>query len=86
MDENKIIILNEEGKEIEIQIISYFTLASNNKEYIIYTEEKEFKDGKVEVSTSEIVTHEDGSITLEGIEDEAVWEEIKEVMEDIADK
>lgn len=77
-------VVREDGREVEVEVLSYFTLKSNNKEYLIYTENKIDKNGNVEVSTSEVVTHEDGSVTLEGVESEEVWAEIKQVMIDIA--
>lgn len=84
--ENKemIKIVDELGAEKEVEVVSYFSLKSNNKDYLIYTENKVDASGNIEVYTSEVVNSVDGSIELKGIEDDAVWSEIKKVMLDIA--
>lgn len=84
--ENKemIKIVDELGAEKEVEVVSYFNLKSNNKDYLIYTENKVDASGNVEVYTSEVVNNADGSIELKGIDDDAVWSEIKKVMLDIA--
>ncbi|MBQ2409523.1 MAG: DUF1292 domain-containing protein [Bacilli bacterium] len=84
--ENKemIKIVDELGAEKEVEVVSYFNLKSNNKDYLIYTENKVDASGNVEVYTSEVVNSADGSIELKGIDDDAVWSEIKKVMLDIA--
>jgi uncharacterized protein YrzB (UPF0473 family) len=84
--ENKemIKIIDELGAEKEVEVVSYFSLKSNGKDYLIYTENKVDASGNVEVYTSEVVNNADGSIELKGIDDDSVWSEIKKVMLDIA--
>ena len=54
MEENKTIkIFDENGVEKEVEVIAYFTLTMNNKDYLIYTENKEDANGNVEVYTSD---------------------------------
>lgn len=85
MDENRMIkILDENGLEKQVEVIAYFTLTLNNKDYLIYTENKTDANGNVEVYTSEVV-QKDGEVTeLMGIDDDNVWAEIKKVMIEIA--
>ena len=85
MDENRMIkILDENGAEKQVEVIAYFTLTLNNKDYLIYTENKTDANGNVEVYTSEVV-QKDGEVTeLIGIDDDNVWAEIKKVMIEIA--
>ena len=85
MDENRMIkILDENGVEKQVEVIAYFTLTLNNKDYLIYTENKTDANGNVEVYTSEVV-QKDGEVTeLMGIDDDNVWAEIKKVMIEIA--
>ena len=52
--------------------------------HLIYTENKTDASGNVEVNTSEVRKKEDGSIELFGVDDDAVWVEVKKVMLDIA--
>ena len=85
MEENKTIkIFDENGVEKEVEVIAYFTLTMNNKDYLIYTENKEEANGNVEVYTSEVIHKDDNTTELLGIDDDNVWAEIKKVMIEIA--
>jgi len=85
MEENKTIkIFDENGVEKEVEVIAYFTLTMNNKDYLIYTENKEDANGNVEVYTSEVIHKDDNTTELLGIDDDNVWTEIKKVMIEIA--
>ena len=85
MEENKTIkIFDENGVEKEVEVVAYFTLTMNNKDYLIYTENKEDTNGNVEVYTSEVVHKDDNTTELLGIDDDNVWVEIKKVMIEIA--
>lgn len=75
-------IIDENGEEKEVEVINYFTLNSNGKDYMIYTENQEDSKGNVVVYTSEVVHHED-SIELIGVDDNQVMEEIKNIMIEI---
>ena len=77
-------IIDETGMEKEVEVVSYFTLNTNNKDYLIYTENKTDASGNVEVYTSEVISNQDGTYTLGSVDDDAVWVEIKKVMLDIA--
>ena len=85
MNEKEIIkVIDETGTAKEVEVVAYFTLKTNNKDYLIYTENKTDASGNVEVNTSEVHTNEDGTIELRGVDDDAVWVEVKKVMLDIA--
>lgn len=85
MEEKKTIkIFDENGVEKEVEVIAYFTLTMNNKDYLIYTENKTDAAGNVEVYTSEVVNKDDNTTELLGIDDDNVWAEIKKVMIEIA--
>lgn len=77
-------VIDETGVEKEVEVVSYFTLKTNGKDYLIYTENLTDASGNVEVYTSQVISNEDGTVTLAGVDDEAVWVEIKKVMLDIA--
>ncbi len=77
-------ITDERGIAKQVQVVAYFNLKSNGKNYLIYTENKTDQNGNIEVNTSEVVMNQDGSIILEGISEDDVWVEIKKVMLDIA--
>lgn len=85
MAEKEIInIIDENGVEKQVEVVAYFTLKTNDKDYLIYTENKTDASGNVEVNVSEVVEQEDGTVVFNGIDDDAVWVEIKKVMLDIA--
>lgn len=85
MEEKEIIkIVDETGVEKEVEVVAFFTLKMNNKKYLIYTENKTDAAGNVEVSASEVIDNSDDTVTLAGIDDDAVWVEVKKVMLDIA--
>ncbi len=83
MEEKEIIkIYDEAGNEKEVEVIHYFTLESNDKDYLVYTEGSEDASGNVIVYTSEVLEKEDG-IELLGVEDPQVLEEITKVLTEI---
>lgn len=82
--DTKIKIFDENGVEKEVEVVAYFTLTMNNKDYLIYTENKTDANGNVEVYTSEVVNKDDNTTELLGIDDDNVWAEIKKVMVEIA--
>lgn len=84
MEEKEILkITDENGVEKEVEVLNYFTLKSNNKDYITYTENKEDAKGNIIVYTSEVIDKGD-SIELAGIEDANVVKEIKDVLVELA--
>lgn len=74
MNEDKIIIIDEDGQEIEMDVLFTFDSDETNKQYVLYFN-PEIESGEVFVS----------SYTEEGqlipIEDEKEWEMINEVFE-----
>jgi len=76
-------ITDENGLERDAQVLAFFKLKSNEKEYLIYTFNEPAGDDMVTIHASTVQTNEDGSYTLLGIEDENDWVEVKKVMRDI---
>ena len=83
MEKETLKIIDENGMEKEVEVINYFTLNSNGKDYITYTENQEDAKGNVIVYTSEVVDKGD-SVELVAIEDANIVKEIKEVLVDLA--
>ncbi len=80
--ENKVKIINENNEEIEVQILKYFTLESNNKKYAIYTDNKEDSDSNVIVNVS--LVEEDGdNIQLLEVDDNEVLKEIIDMIKEM---
>lgn len=77
-------IITESGSEKEVEVVAFFTLKSNRKEYLIYTENKLDESGNIEVYTTEVLEKENGELELVGVEDNDVWNDIKQYMVDLA--
>ena len=85
MNEKEILnIIDENGVAKQVEVVAYFTLKTNGKDYLIYTENKTDASGNVEVSVSEVSEQPDGTVVFNGVDDDAVWVEVKKVMLDIA--
>lgn len=72
-------IIDENGVKKEVEVLSYFKLKSNGKDYLIYTENQIDENGNVLTYTSEVVDNGD-SVELKGIEDPEIVNEIKELI------
>lgn len=84
MEKDTIKIIDENGQERVVDIVAFFTLKSNRKKYLIYTENKKDEKGNVEIYTSELTENDKGAIILAGVEDEMVWNDIKQVLVNIS--
>ncbi len=81
-DKQMIKVVDESGKEKEYEVVHYFKLDSNDKKYIVYTDNIEDKDGNLLVYTSEIVDLED-RVELKGITDQDTLNEITKLLTNI---
>ena len=84
MEKDTIKIIDENGQEKVVDIVAFFTLKSNRKKYLIYTENKKDEKGNAEIYTSELTENDKGAIILAGVEDEMVWNDIKQVLVNIS--
>ena len=82
--ENRIItIISEEGKEEQVEVIVAFKFKDTNQEYIVYTQNEKDDNGNVTIYVWKIM-EEDGESRLFGIEDDAEWDRIKEVLRELS--
>lgn len=79
MENVKINITNINGEIEEVEILMDFCFKNDPKRYVIYTNGDTDKDGLMVISVSEIVEKEN-SVELYSIEDDNIWNKIKEVM------
>ena len=83
MEENeKIMIKGEDGSEKLADVLLYFTLKENGKDYIIYTFNEKDKNGMVVVYSSRVETDPNNpdDIRITGLETEEEWAKIKDIM------
>ena len=81
---NMLTVINEEGQEIECEILFTFDLADYKKDYVVYMpigDEYVDEEGYPEIHVSSYTTDESGEGGgLEPIEDEAEWDRVEEVV------
>lgn len=77
-------IIDIDGVEKEVELLCYFTLKSNNKKYVAYTDNNEDENGNVIISTAEVIEKEDNTIEFVGISEPVVLDEVKKVLLDLA--
>lgn len=85
MEENKkkIIVLDENGKESEAEVLTIFTLKGNNKQYMLYTLNETDENSMVKIYASRLL-EKDGVYSFETIEDDNEWTQVKDAMKQIA--
>lgn len=72
-------VTKEDGTVADAEVLLYFTLKENGKDYIIYTFNEKDERGLVTVYTSTVIKTAD-SYHLESVETDEEWSKIKDVM------
>jgi uncharacterized protein YrzB (UPF0473 family) len=84
MEMNTLTVIDENGQELEFEILFTFDSPEYNKNYVVYmsTDEADLdEDGYPEIHVSSYTVNEDGEGGgLEPIEDEAEWEMVEEIV------
>ena len=81
---NVIKVINENGNEIEVEVLDIFSLVGHDdKEYIVYSRGKEVND-HVEVFVS-ILRQENNEFYLDTIEDEKEWQEVQKAIDEMGE-
>ncbi|MFV0423976.1 MAG: DUF1292 domain-containing protein [Bacilli bacterium] len=75
MNDDKIVIITEDGSEKEFNILFSFSLEEFGKDYVAY-----FAEGEEELYVSSYVPEDEGG-KLDNITDENEWDRIEEVIE-----
>ncbi len=78
-------ITNQWGEDEVVEVIAYFTLNSTGEDYIVYTKNETDENGNVEVLSSKVVHEDEYNTSFVGVSEEE-WEEIKQVMLEIANE
>ena len=82
--ENKtIVVINEDGQEVEAELISYFELEEFGKEYAFYSFGEVDSNGLVKLNVS-TVQRDGKEYTFTDVETEEEWVLLKKIMKDIA--
>lgn len=83
MEERKIFkVKNEEGKEIECEVLFTFESEETNKNYMAYTDNTTDEDGSVRVYAA--IYEENGSnFNLKPINSEKEWKIVETILEEV---
>lgn len=80
-------LFDEEGKEVEYEVLFTFESNETNKNYIVYTDNEIDEEGNVKVYASIYEPKEDGTIdentTLKPIETDAEWTKIQAILDEL---
>ncbi len=81
-EQETIRVTKEDGTVADAEVLLYFTLKENGKDYIIYTFNEKDERGLVTVYTSMVIKDEEG-YHLENVESDEEWTKIKDVMRSV---
>lgn len=85
MDKNTFKIFNNEGKEIECNVLFTFDSDETGKSYIVYTDNSTDENGSTQVFAS-IFNPNDPNTKLEPIETEKEWKVIETILETLQEE
>lgn len=85
MENNKFVMIDENGQEKEYDVLFTFESEETNKNYIAYTDNTIDETGNVEVYAS-IYNPEDPQTKLEPIESEKEWKVIETILETLQEE
>lgn len=83
MDELKFTVINEDGKEVECEVLFTFEHDETGKNYVVYTDNTLDEQGNTAVFVS--VMEEDGE-TLSPLETEEEFQMIEQMLDELVEK
>lgn len=81
--DNKIVVINEKGKEVEYEVLFTFESDETERSYIVYTDNKKDKKGNTQVYASIYKEDKKGRTEMIPIESEKEWKVIETILESI---
>ena len=85
LEEFKFKIVNDEGKEVECEVLFTFDSDETKKSYMVYTDNTIDEEGNTKVYAS-IYNPDDENPKLEPIESDKEWKIIETILEEIQKK
>ena len=83
--ENKFKVIDKDGKELEFEVLFTFESDETNKNYMVYTDNTEDKDGNTRVYAS-VFTPGKEPIELLPVETEREWKIIETILDSIQEE
>ena len=81
--DNKIVVINEKGKEVEYEVLFTFESDETERNYIVYTDNKKDRKGNTQVYASIYKEDKKGRTEMIPIESEKEWKVIETILESI---
>ena len=81
----KISIKNMDGTVEEVDLVNAFKIEDINKRFVILSKGETIKEGMSKIYVSEFVEEEPGVYSLVGINDDTVWDKVKQAMKQIVE-
>ena len=81
--EDKIIIVNKNGEEEEVELVTYLNTRDNMNQYIVYTKDEKKPNGDIVIYISKLI-EEDGIKKIIEINDENEWKNVQSLLKEIA--
>jgi len=85
MEKNSFTVINDEGKEVECEVLFTFDSEETKKSYIAYTDNTKDENGHVQVYAS-IYDPEEENPQLKPIESEKEWKVIETILETLQEE
>ena len=79
----KVIIVNKDNKEEEVEIVTYLNSKDSMNQYLVYTKVENQPNGDVIIYISKI-KEEDDATKLEEIVDDNEWKDVQKLLKEIA--
>lgn len=83
MMENKIIIVNINNEEEEVELVTYLNTKDNMNQYIVYTKNEKQPNGDIVIYISKLI-EEDGLKKIIEIDDDTEWKNVQTLLKEIA--
>ena len=81
--EDKIIIVNKNGEEEEVELVTYLNTRDNMNQYIVYTKDEKQPNGDIVIYIAKLI-EEDGIKKIIEINDENEWKNVQSLLKEIA--
>ena len=79
----KVIIVNKDNKEEEVEIVTYLNSKDSMNQYLVYTKGENQPNGDVIIYISKI-KEDDDATKLEEIVDDNEWKDVQKLLKEIA--
>ncbi len=80
---DKIIIINKNNEEEEVELVTYLNTRDNMNQYIVYTKQEKQSNGDIVIYISKLI-EENGQKKIIEINDEEEWKNVQSLLKEIA--